>query len=194
MGATAPENLRERILDKAATLFTCYGYHGLSMRQIAEAVGMSKAGLYYHFKDKEALFLAILLHNIAALGRLVREVRERGGNSRQQFRNLVEALTAGMRGKQAIIRLAGQDAQHLSSETRERLRTVYHREFIDPIATMLREGQRRGELRPFDPVQATWLLLGMTRPLLSTPPYEVAATVDLLMTLFFEGAQVCRKT
>ena len=30
-----------------------YGYNGISMREIAEAVGVSKAGLYYHFKDKE---------------------------------------------------------------------------------------------------------------------------------------------
>ena len=52
--------MRTRILEEATRLFTIYGYTGISMREIAEAVGVSKAGLYYHFKDKEDLFLAIL--------------------------------------------------------------------------------------------------------------------------------------
>ena len=58
---TIPEiGLREQILVTAKSLFIQQGYHGLAMRQISEAVGVSKAALYYHFKDKEELFLAIL--------------------------------------------------------------------------------------------------------------------------------------
>ncbi|MBK9209973.1 MAG: helix-turn-helix transcriptional regulator [Anaerolineales bacterium] len=57
---TIPEvGLREQILDTAKSLFMQQGYHGLAMRQISEAVGVSKAALYYHFKDKEELFLAM---------------------------------------------------------------------------------------------------------------------------------------
>ncbi len=47
---------REKILEQARQLFASQGYRGLSMRQIAEVVGISKAGIYYHFKDKEDLF------------------------------------------------------------------------------------------------------------------------------------------
>ena len=45
-------DLRARILAEATRLFVVYGYNGISMREIAEAVGVSKAGQYYHFKDK----------------------------------------------------------------------------------------------------------------------------------------------
>ena len=62
---TTPElGLREQILVAAKRLFIEQGYHGLAMRQISEAVGVSKAALYYHFKDKEELFLAILSSNL----------------------------------------------------------------------------------------------------------------------------------
>ena len=44
---------RQEILAQARHLFLEQGYHGLAMRSIAEAVGVTKAALYYHFKDKE---------------------------------------------------------------------------------------------------------------------------------------------
>jgi AcrR family transcriptional regulator len=53
-------DITARIIEEATCLFVASGYCGISMREIAEAVGISKAGLYYHFRDKEDLFLAIL--------------------------------------------------------------------------------------------------------------------------------------
>jgi hypothetical protein len=44
---------RAAILEAAKLLFMQDGFRGISMRQIAEAVGVTKAALYYHFKDKE---------------------------------------------------------------------------------------------------------------------------------------------
>ena len=42
-------DLRAEILVQATPLFIAHGYRGLSMRQIAEAVGVTKAALYYCF-------------------------------------------------------------------------------------------------------------------------------------------------
>lgn len=39
-------------------LFAQKGYAGLSMRQLAQAVGVSVAAIYHHFPDKNALYLA----------------------------------------------------------------------------------------------------------------------------------------
>jgi len=36
------------------------GYSAISIREIAQSCGITKAGLYYHFKDKEALIIAIM--------------------------------------------------------------------------------------------------------------------------------------
>jgi AcrR family transcriptional regulator len=46
------------ILDKAARLATVEGIEGLSLARLADAVGMSKSGLFAHFKSKEELQLA----------------------------------------------------------------------------------------------------------------------------------------
>ncbi|MFT4148431.1 MAG: helix-turn-helix domain-containing protein [Micrococcaceae bacterium] len=44
---------KQQILDTAIQLFTEEGYDKVSMREIAEAAGMTKPALYYHFKSKE---------------------------------------------------------------------------------------------------------------------------------------------
>ena len=47
---------RERILEEAREQFVAYGYAGVTMQRIADAIGVTKAALYYHVADKEELF------------------------------------------------------------------------------------------------------------------------------------------
>jgi AcrR family transcriptional regulator len=56
-------NTREQILDAAHDFFIRQGYHGTSMRQIAEAAQIALGGIYNHFPSKEALFETVFLQN-----------------------------------------------------------------------------------------------------------------------------------
>ena len=51
---------RERILDSALTLFSEKGYGSVSVREIAEAVGIKAPSLYKHFSSKKDIFDALL--------------------------------------------------------------------------------------------------------------------------------------
>lgn len=51
---------RRRILDHAARLLRNGGYHRTTLREIAEAVGIRKASLYYHFASKEEIVEAVV--------------------------------------------------------------------------------------------------------------------------------------
>lgn len=55
-GSTA----REEILDASAELFTTQGFATTSTHQIADAVGIRQASLYYHFPSKTEIFLTLL--------------------------------------------------------------------------------------------------------------------------------------
>lgn len=46
---------RQQILDAALRLFTDKGYDKVTLREIADEVGVTKAALYYHFDSKEKL-------------------------------------------------------------------------------------------------------------------------------------------
>ena len=51
---------RHAILDAAARLATTHGLEELSIGDLAQQIGMSKSGLYAHFKSKEELELATI--------------------------------------------------------------------------------------------------------------------------------------
>jgi AcrR family transcriptional regulator len=61
MAENAPrKNMREAILERAIPLFARTGHDGVSMRDVATAVGVTPAALYHHFSDKEQLYLDAL--------------------------------------------------------------------------------------------------------------------------------------
>jgi AcrR family transcriptional regulator len=51
---------REQILEVALDVFARAGYHGASMNDIAEAVGVTKPVLYQHFDSKRDLYQALI--------------------------------------------------------------------------------------------------------------------------------------
>jgi len=63
------ERTREEIISAAHTLFAEQGYHGTSMRQIAEGAGVTLGGIYNHFSGKEDIFETIIVqyHPIAEI-------------------------------------------------------------------------------------------------------------------------------
>lgn len=69
-----PSARETQLLEIACRLFGLNGYDRTSLRDIAEAAGITKAALYYHFPDKEALYERVV---IDALGELNAYLRER---------------------------------------------------------------------------------------------------------------------
>jgi AcrR family transcriptional regulator len=58
---TEKTNRRDLIVETAGQLFIEQGYEATSVRQIAEASGVTEAALYYHFKDgKRGLLQAVV--------------------------------------------------------------------------------------------------------------------------------------
>jgi len=191
MGSSDPGSLQEQILEAAKRLFIRHGYHGLSMRQIAEAVGVSKAALYYHFDDKEKLFLAILDDNLTEIETLIGNVERRSQDSRERIRDFVRSILLLPAEKRAVIRLASQEMAELSAPARAAFERSYHEKFIDRVQNILETGVTRGELKPVDPGVATWSLLGMMYPYFYpvhaadiAPPEEV---IGGMLTIFLDG-------
>jgi AcrR family transcriptional regulator len=65
------ERTRHAVLDQALLLATVNGLDGLSLSQVADALGVSKSGLFAHWRSKEALQLAVIDHARAQWTELV---------------------------------------------------------------------------------------------------------------------------
>src|SRR5947207_15709455 len=55
----APDS-RDQILRAATDLFATRGFHETSMAEVARTAGVSKALIFWHFKNKDELFVAVL--------------------------------------------------------------------------------------------------------------------------------------
>jgi AcrR family transcriptional regulator len=61
------ENQRERIIQEAAVLFARSGFDGSSLNDLAEELGISKAGIYHYFKTKQDVYDAITIQTLQGL-------------------------------------------------------------------------------------------------------------------------------
>jgi AcrR family transcriptional regulator len=182
---------RAAILEAAKLLFMREGFRGISMRQIAEAVGVTKAALYYHFQDKEELFVAIVEQYLVAMSHLIDEVADSNQGTRAQISELVRRILAQPPEQRSIIRLASQELSNVSPENRARFLEMYHGRFINRITGLLAAGMASGELRQMNAGVATWALLGMMYPYFHpSPPSQalpIKALVDELLAIYFDG-------
>ncbi len=71
--SAAKKSTAERVLDAAEELFAARGYQSTSLGDVAEQVGIRAPSLYNHFRNKEALYMAVTdrlvasAHNVAPL-------------------------------------------------------------------------------------------------------------------------------
>lgn len=184
--------MHQRILDEATQLFVKRGYHGVSMREISEACGVTKAALYYHYTDKSALLLEILTAHLEEVSRIVSTSCETCQNARERLTALVYGIFQLSPQRRAIIRLASQEMANLDVSTRREFSIIYEEKFIGRIRAIYEQGMALGELRPMDASLAVWILLGMMYPFLTPQPQRSAEaermTVDEMLSIFFEGA------
>jgi len=69
------------IIDAAKELFTVYGFAKTTMTDIAGRLNMSKASLYYYFKDKETIFHALRVRELEQLTEEITNIRNNSTNA-----------------------------------------------------------------------------------------------------------------
>ena len=85
---------RKRIKHEAMRLFVKHGVDAVSMRDIADAVGMKAPSLYAHFNSREALIGALFYANYTEYGRVLAEAAGTPGGFRHQLDVMVRAICA----------------------------------------------------------------------------------------------------
>lgn len=158
------ERSRAAILDAATKLATVEGLDGLSIGRLAEHTGMSKSGLYAHFRSKEELQLAIVE---AAREIFVREVIEPARSAEGVAR--VEALCLaflsyierGVFPGGCFFRAAQAEFDAQPGPVRDKVREA-HRSWLSYLEQQVRGAQKVGEIdEGEDPPQLAFELYAM---------------------------------
>ena len=147
LNARSPDGLRatsERIHDAGLTLFCDRGYTGTTVREIADACGLTPGAIYNHYASKEALLFAIVdrVHDEADA---VLAATLRGGarDPAAQLEALAAAFTAFHIARPRETRVANRDYIYLPDAARDSI--VRRRRRVRALfADVLRDGERAG--------------------------------------------------
>jgi AcrR family transcriptional regulator len=139
---------RELILRQAERLFMQRGYAAVSVGDVAEAVGVTKPTLYYHFGDKEGLYAAMLVALLTRVGAHVRRVTLLEAPLRERL----EALALGyFRHADATMEPMLRDTEQLvGPERAASVWAAYEQEMLAPLMALMRAGMETDEIRSGD--------------------------------------------
>jgi TetR/AcrR family transcriptional regulator len=148
-----PEESRAAILLAAVREFSDNGIAGARVDAIARAAKVNKALVYYYFKDKEALYGAVLDHVFSGLTSCISEALSKNSPPRDRILAYAGAHFDYIAGHplyprivQAELMRAGRGgATHL-----ERIGKQYFRRIFSHVAEVLRQGMSAGDFRMVD--------------------------------------------
>ena len=149
---------RTELTRAAARLFAERGYHGTSIGDLADALGVQKASLYHHFASKQDLLYDTMRSGADAFHAALDDVPD--------DLPVVERIRLAMRAHLAVVAdqldvatVFVREWRYLNEERRDEI-VGERRRYEERFRALFREGRERGELRTdLDDAAAALLLL-----------------------------------
>jgi len=139
----------EEIYRTAAELMVEKGYGGTSINDIAQAVGMTKAGLYHHFSGKQELLFRILNSAIDEGDRVVSTPVRSIESPEERLRQLIRLQIQGEISHGLAFIVLFSELNYLEPAQRKKIRGRI-RKFHELIKQTLEELAEQGRLRNLD--------------------------------------------
>lgn len=151
---------RAQILEKAAHLFCVKGYDSTSMSDIADEVGITKAGLYYFVESKEHLLYLITDYGLDLLDEVVVKPLEGVSDPREHLDRLIARHVHMVLHRPREVTIILHERTALKGVYREKI-LQRKKAYIDYVRNLLRRLQKSGQgRRELDATAATFFLLG----------------------------------
>lgn len=159
-GRPRGDSTQKAIYDTAISMFSEFGYHAVTLRKLADRIGIQAGSLYNHIENKQELLFEILYGIMSDLVRSYEEkVRHVSGTQDKLdifIRNHVDFHTS----RKEEVFIGNMELRNLSPENRARmveLRDSYQKHLIE----ILRQGQAEGLFHVQDVHMLTFAILGM---------------------------------
>lgn len=181
---------REDILLAAAQIFSQKGFHAASMQDIADAVQLQKASIYYHVSSKQEILLAILDQALDLLTERVQEALQLPGTADEKLRRAMQVYLLTLlehRDLAAVLLL-----EHRSLEPELRSRHIPRRDRFERLwRELIETGRKEGRFDCQDAGIAVRSLLGALNWAITwyrpDGPLSGEAIAEQLAGLFLNG-------
>jgi len=147
MSKSSDTPTRGRILDAALDLFSREGYHSSRMDDIVSEAKVSKGSIYFHFPNKEQLFLALVDQFADLIERNVNEAIEQEAEGIDRVRAAISSVLTTFAKYRRPAKLLLVQAVGLGTIF-EQKRQAIHERFARIIQTFLNEAVAQGDIEP----------------------------------------------
>jgi AcrR family transcriptional regulator len=184
--------MRASIVTAASEIFSKYGYKKTTIDDIALSLGKGKSSIYYYFRNKEEIFMAVLEQEV----NLLKSKLEKAVNRKKHHKGKLKAyIITRMKGFESTINFYNAvKNEYLSQfEFIECIRHKYDQEEIATVQGILEKGIEKGEFSIEDPYLAAVAIVtsmkGFEIPLFITGKkgQDIEQIVDKLMKMLFYG-------
>jgi AcrR family transcriptional regulator len=160
LSAPEEQDRLSKIYATAASIICEKGYDATSLNDIADAVGLTKAGLYHYIKSKEELLFAIMNYAMDKVESAViapaLAVKEAEGRLRKIIASHVSLITGKGQAMTVLVdEVAGLTPAHRRAITRRK------RAYFEFIRNVLKQLKAEKKLQEVDVTVATFSLFGM---------------------------------
>lgn len=155
------ENRRQAILDSAARQFAEVGFEKTSLRELAAAMGVSKATVYHYFQTKQEIYDAIIVDALRGLAESVEAALDGVTGAEARLRVFMTAQGDFFERHYwfFVTMLIGLGGMHSADMRAEAL--LWRRRHEGTLRAIIRDGVAAGELRPVDPAVTGRAVLSM---------------------------------
>lgn len=161
-GAQGDDSTRDRILFEATRLIAQKGYAALSMRELANVIGIKPSSLYHHFEGKEALMDAIL-DNVSELYSAYFARLEEANRNAKSFEEILDNMFLELKTIVSIHIFYGfsvvMTEQFLMEKAGKIFLDVFNKYSIESIQRTFDDCVKRKIVPAFDTVSAANLLM-----------------------------------
>jgi AcrR family transcriptional regulator len=144
---------------KAAEIFHRQGFDGTSMDDIARALQITKAGLYYYIKGKEHLLFAIMTYAMDWLGTEVITPAQAVADAEERLRFIIQRHGRELIEGPRSMSILSDEVAALSPRHRRQI-VNRKRAYLDLIRDTLKELKDQGRLSSVDPTVAAFSVIG----------------------------------
>ncbi|HIE38595.1 MAG TPA: TetR/AcrR family transcriptional regulator [Anaerolineales bacterium] len=184
-----------QLLDAATHLFREKGYHNTSMQDLADALGIQKASLYYYVESKEELLLRLLERGSSLLGARIDQIYAADLPPVEKLRRVLENHAMTVMEHLNLISVYIQEYRRLPPE---RLGEVLaeRKHYEQVLMRILEDGIASGDFRPVNVKIVMLGVLGMLNwvhqwfsPAGELSPQEIATILtDLVLRGVLAGS------
>src|SRR5499425_2527639 len=152
---------RNRVYEVAAEVFHKRGYDNTSMSDVANAAGLTKAGLYHHVSSKESLLYTVLDSGLDFTESYVLKPLEGISDPLERLKTMI-ALHLRLVLEERNLEVTGllHECKSLSSTDRARINRR-KKEYVKMSIQLIADVMKKYNITNLDPKLAAFALLGM---------------------------------